>query len=41
LREQQTGSDPVKLGEEVGEALLRRGATKILEDTYRTVAAAP
>jgi hydroxymethylbilane synthase len=41
LREQQSGSDPVKLGEKVGEALLRRGATKILEDTYRTVASAP
>jgi hydroxymethylbilane synthase len=34
LREQQTGSDPVVLGEQVGDALLRRGATKILEDVY-------
>lgn len=35
LREQQTGSDPVALGELVGDTLLRRGATKILEDVYR------
>jgi len=41
LREQQTGDDPVALGEAVGEMLLRRGATKILEDTYRATAAAP
>jgi len=41
LREQQTGDDPVALGEAVGEMLLRRGATKILEDTYRAAAAAP
>jgi hydroxymethylbilane synthase len=41
LREQQSGADPVALGESVGETLLRRGATKILEDTYRTVSAAP
>ncbi len=34
LREQQTGMDPVALGEQVGDALLRRGATKILEDVY-------
>jgi hydroxymethylbilane synthase len=34
LREQQTGSDPVVLGEQVGDALLRRGATKILEEVY-------
>lgn len=40
LREQQSGSDPVALGEQVGETLLRRGATKILEDTYASAAAA-
>ena len=34
LREQQTGEDPVALGESVGETLLRRGASKILEDVY-------
>ena len=28
LREQQSGSDPVALGEMVGETLLRRGATR-------------
>jgi hypothetical protein len=41
LREQQSGSDPVSLGEQVGDALLRRGATKILEDVYGAAAAAP
>ncbi|MDR3749777.1 MAG: hydroxymethylbilane synthase [Acidobacteriota bacterium] len=41
LREQQSGSDPVALGEAVGDTLLQRGATKILEDTYRAVSAAP
>jgi hydroxymethylbilane synthase len=42
LREQHSGSDPVALGEQVGDALLRRGATKILEDVYgAAVAAAP
>jgi hydroxymethylbilane synthase len=34
LREHQSGSDPVKLGEDVGETLLLRGATKILGDVY-------
>jgi hydroxymethylbilane synthase len=34
LREQQSGSDPVALGELVGETLLRRGGAKILEDVY-------
>jgi hydroxymethylbilane synthase len=34
LREQQTGTDPVALGEHVGEILLQRGATKILGDVY-------
>jgi hydroxymethylbilane synthase len=34
LREQQTGSDPVELGESVGEILLKRGATRILADVY-------
>ena len=41
LREQQTGSDPVALGERVGETLLRRGATRILEQVYGTGVAAP
>ena len=41
LREQQTGTDPVALGEKVGEILLRRGATKILEDVYGVAAATP
>jgi hydroxymethylbilane synthase len=41
LREQQSGNDPVALGGQVGDALLRRGATKILEDVYEVAAAAP
>lgn len=41
LREQQSGSDPMALGEQVGEALLRRGATEILEHVYGAAAAAP
>jgi len=39
LREQQSGTDPVALGESVGETLLNRGGAKILEDVY--AAAAP
>ena len=34
LREQQVGTDPVVLGELVGETLLQRGGAKILEDVY-------
>jgi hydroxymethylbilane synthase len=41
LREQQTGSDPIALGERVGETLLQRGATKILQDVYGAVAVTP
>ncbi len=41
LREQQSGSDPVALGEQVGDTLLKRGATRILEDVYGASAAAP
>jgi len=41
LREFQHGSDPVELGERVGNALLKRGATQILEDVYGAEAAAP
>ncbi len=39
LREQQSGSDPVTLGETVGDTLLRRGATRILEEVYGAAAA--
>jgi len=39
LREQQSGMDPVALGESVGETLLKRGGARILEDVY--AAAAP
>ena len=39
LRERQSGSDPVTLGENVGDTLLRRGATRILEDVYGAAAA--
>jgi len=41
LREQQTGSDPVALGELVGDTLLKRGADKILEDVYGATVATP
>ena len=34
LREQLSGTDPVALGELVGETLLQRGGAKILEDVY-------
>jgi hydroxymethylbilane synthase len=41
LRETQTGSDPVALGERVGETLLQRGADKILEEVYGSGMAVP
>ena len=41
LREQQSGTDPVALGELVGDMLLKRGAVKILEDVYAATAAVP
>jgi hydroxymethylbilane synthase len=41
LRETRSGSDPKKLGEDVGKTLLGRGATKILEDVYGANAAVP
>jgi hydroxymethylbilane synthase len=41
LREQQRGSDPVALGEQVADSLLQRGATKILEQVYGAAMAAP
>ncbi|MFZ3339347.1 MAG: hydroxymethylbilane synthase [Terriglobales bacterium] len=34
LRESRDGTDPVRLGEEVGETLLSRGGNDILEDVY-------
>lgn len=41
LREQQSGSDPIVLGEQVGDILLRRGATRILENVYGAATVAP
>ena len=41
LREQQTGTDPVELGERVGNTLLKRGADKILEDVYGAIVTTP
>jgi hydroxymethylbilane synthase len=41
LREQQTGTDPVELGERVGNTLLERGADKILEDVYGATVTTP
>jgi hydroxymethylbilane synthase len=41
LREQRNGKDPVALGEQVGDILLQRGATKILEDVYGAATVTP
>ena len=38
LREFGVGSDPEKLGIQIGEALLRRGADEIVQEVYGTVA---
>ena len=40
LRDVQSGTDPVELGERVGDALLARGADKILKDVYSSTAVA-
>ncbi len=41
LREQKSGTDPVALGELVGDMLLKRGAVKILEDVYAAAVMPP
>jgi len=41
LRETQTGSDPIALGEQVGKTLLQRGAHRILEEVYGGAVTAP
>jgi hydroxymethylbilane synthase len=41
IRELRTGIDPEKLGKEVGEALLKRGAQRILEAVYGREASIP
>jgi hydroxymethylbilane synthase len=41
LRERQTGTDPIGLGQSVAEALLAKGARKILDDVYGSRAAVP
>jgi hydroxymethylbilane synthase len=41
LRERAVGSDPVALGELVGDTLLRRGGDKILEDVYSASSVVP
>lgn len=41
IREQRSGSDPQKLGREVGEALLAKGARRILESVYGSVTSVP
>jgi hydroxymethylbilane synthase len=41
LREVQSGSDPVEVGERAGDILLRRGADKILEEVYGAGIVAP
>jgi hydroxymethylbilane synthase len=41
LRETQSGTDPIALGEKVGDTLLKRGADRILEQVYGAAVAAP
>jgi hydroxymethylbilane synthase len=41
LRETRSGTDPIALGELVGETLLQRGASEILEDVYGAAVSAP
>jgi hydroxymethylbilane synthase len=41
LRESRDGENPVRLGNEVGEALLRRGGNGILQEVYNQSVAAP
>jgi hydroxymethylbilane synthase len=41
LRESREGTNPVSLGEETGEALLRQGGAQILEEVYRRIVAQP
>jgi len=41
LREQAQGSDPEKLGSQTAQALLRKGADRILADIYGTEAVVP
>jgi hydroxymethylbilane synthase len=41
LRESAAGSDPLELGQEVGDNLLRRGGAKILDQVYGQNAALP
>jgi hydroxymethylbilane synthase len=41
LRETQSGRDPITLGEQVGDILLQRGATSILQAIYGAAAATP
>jgi hydroxymethylbilane synthase len=41
LRECRTGDNPERLGTEVGQTLLRRGAAQILREVYGEAAAAP
>ncbi len=41
LRETRLGSDPVKLGQELGESLLERGGREILKEVYGETVVAP
>jgi hydroxymethylbilane synthase len=41
LRDTRTGTDPVKLGEELGKSLLDRGGREILKEVYGESAAVP
>jgi hydroxymethylbilane synthase len=41
LRQTGEGNDPVHLGRETAQQLLKQGANKILEDVYKEVVAVP
>ena len=41
LRETQHGAEPIALGEQVADVLLRRGASRILQDVYGTATVEP
>lgn len=41
IREVQTGSDPIELGERTGETILRRGGDQILREVYGAATVAP
>jgi len=41
IRETRTGTDPQKLGQELGQSLLNRGGREILSEVYGETAVVP